>query len=86
VPDLSSSLDELMISGKRAPIRMCSVAYVLSCLPEDEAQKLSALIDETTVQGSRIAKVLQDNGFDIQYSSINRHRNRKKGRAGCVCP
>jgi hypothetical protein len=86
VLDLASSLDDLMASAVRAPAKQCSVGYVLEQLPEDQATKLAALIDETTVPGSRIAKVLQDNGYDIQYSSINRHRNRKKGRVGCTCP
>ena len=86
MPDLGDALDALIDGARRAPARQCAVGFVLGSLDEVEAEKLAALIDGTTVPSTRIAKVLQDNGFDIQYSSINRHRNRRKGQVGCTCP
>jgi hypothetical protein len=82
---LADALDDLMKGPVKAPSKQCAVGFVLDQMSEDEQGKLAQLIDESSIPATRIAKVLQDNGFDIQYSSINRHRNRKKAQ-GCTCP
>lgn len=82
---LADALDDLMSGPVKAPSKQCAVGFVLKQMSDDEQNKLAQLIDESSIPATRIAKVLQDNGFDIQYSSINRHRNRKKAQ-GCTCP
>lgn len=82
---LADALDNLMHEPVQAPPKQCAVGFVLSQMSDDEREKLVQLIDVSSIPATRIAKVLQDNGFDIQYSSINRHRNRKKAQ-GCICP
>jgi len=82
---LADALDNLMHEPVQAPPKQCAVAFVLSQMSDDEQEKLVQLIDVSSIPATRIAKVLQDNGFDVQYSSINRHRNRKKAQ-GCTCP
>lgn len=84
--DLDADLDDLLSEATRPPAKECSVKFLLEQLTEDQRSKLETLIDSGTIPASRVAFVLQKNGFQIRYQTITRHRRRKKGMSGCTCP
>ena len=82
--DLDNELDILLASKFRL-LTMCSVSFILDQLPEDQSNKVRALIDAEIVPAPKIADVLSKNGFTIHSGSITRHRRRFRS-SGCLCP
>ena len=58
----------------------CAVGRLIVSLDEDEADALRSALDDESWQGVEIAKVLAEEGHDIAYYSVNRHR-----RGLCKC-
>lgn len=84
--DLDADLDSLLTEADGRNSRQCTVGFLLDQVTEDQRSKLETLIDGGSVPASRVAFVLQKNGYRINYASIARHRRRKKGQSGCTCP
>lgn len=90
--NLSDALDAMTAeSGPKGP--RCTVGTLLESLPDDEAQKLSDLLDKPLpsgrwVEATRIAAVLKDQGIDyVTASTLQRHRRRVKSVGdACQCP
>lgn len=89
---LVDALDEAA-SAPRRKGPMCSVAELLQSLPEDEGQKLCAMIDYPLPNGrwleaTQIVRVLRENGYDsVSITSLQRHRRRMRGAGeSCQCP
>jgi hypothetical protein len=78
-------LDSLEAEEFRAPKNRCTVAFILEQLEPDERERLTAVIDAGVVPASRIAQLLRNNGFSVQYTSVGRHRRRLDGASGCAC-
>lgn len=81
--DLIEDLDAL--HGERASRQQCSVGVLLDDLPEEQAKKLSDMMDGHKVSAAAIARVLHKHGYLVSDRTIARHR-RRGGGAGCTCP
>lgn len=82
--EFSNKLDSL--HGKKTlPGYKCAMGALLSELPEAFSTKLAEALLNPLVEGSAIAKVLADYGFEISSNVIRRHRRRMQGLDGCKC-
>jgi hypothetical protein len=72
-------LDDIKSEPRRLPA-ICSVKALLEKMPETEAQELLTALDDLTIQGSVIIRVLQRRGHEIKAGSLTRHR-----RKDCAC-
>lgn len=85
---LDAAAAEVSPKGQR-----CTVGVLLESLPDDDAEKLSALLDRPLpsgrwVEATRIAAVLREQGVDYVNSKVlQRHRRRVRGIGdACQCP
>jgi len=83
--NLDDDLDVLLASKLQTKSSVCAVRFVLDNLPADQRVKLESLMAAEVVPATKIAEVLNRNGFIIKGVSIARHRRRFKG-SGCLCP
>ena len=82
--EFTSKLESL--HGKKTlPGYKCAMGALLSELPEAFSTKLAEALMNQLVEGSAIAKVLADYGFEISSNVIRRHRRRMQGLDGCKC-
>lgn len=58
----------------------CGMALVLKAMGEAEARELQAALDDETIKGTIIAKVLSERGYTISAHTVSYHR-----RKGCSC-
>lgn len=83
---LDDALDALQGARPRSGGTPCAVTRLLSEVPEETAQRIRHLIDETTVQTTAIADTLERAGYPISYQGIARHRRRlTQPGSGCRC-
>ena len=59
----------------------CSVAVLLSSLPDSEAKALNTMLDGNLWTHKAIVQALADEGYTIGNRSIERHR-----QGVCKCP
>lgn len=77
-----SLLEDLHRTQNGAPSGVtCRVLTVLQDMDSSTRQELIDALDDDTLYGTTIAKVLVDRGYDVTSRSIQRHR-----RNGCQCP
>ena len=81
---LVSALEQLTSEAYTNKSR-CNVDVVLQQMSAEEAAKVADLIDRSSVPATKIAQVLQANGYRVGWESVNRHRKRVRG-TGCRCP
>jgi hypothetical protein len=72
-------LDDIKSEPRRLPHK-CSIKSLLEQMPDTEAQELLTALDDLTIQGSVIIRVLQRRGYEIKAGSLTRHR-----RKDCAC-
>lgn len=60
---------------------VCKVLSILQDMDSKTRQELIDALDDDTLYGTTIAKVLVDRGYDVTSRSIQRHR-----RNQCMCP
>lgn len=65
---------------RQRPGLPCSVAAALEELGPDDAADLRKALDDTSIFGTVIAKVLEDRGLHVPENTVQRHR-----RGACVC-
>jgi len=84
---MSSLIDDLdsLIGQTPHSNKLCKVFILLSKLDPDDSAKLSDLIDDNSVSGASISRILYKNGYQINDRNVNRHRRRNSG-SGCACP
>lgn len=83
---LDDALDSLASARPRVGGTPCAVARLLSSLPEETADRIRRLIDESDVQTTLIADTLERAGHPISYQGIARHRRRlTQPGSGCRC-
>ena len=74
-------LDELTAEQQRQrPGLPCSVAAALEELDPEDAADLRRALDDPTIFGTVIAKVLEERGIHVPENTVQRHR-----RGACVC-
>jgi hypothetical protein len=56
------------------------MAVLLETMPAEDATDLRAALDDPTIMGTAIAKVLRSRGHDITHDTVQRHR-----RGQCSC-
>ena len=73
-------------SSHKAPT--CYVPVAARLLPADAQAVLLALADEPDLEATALVAEFRDRhpGFDLNASSIRRHRRRLDGGEGCQCP
>ncbi len=59
---------------------MCAVGSSRDELDDGDAADLDAALADEAVTGSALARVLQGRGYEIDQSSVQRHR-----RGDCAC-
>jgi hypothetical protein len=80
--EIASSPDYLQHNGN-----LCPIFKIMQAVPDETAERLRALIDETRKPGSLIADKLTEVGYPVSQQSVQRHRRRlARPSAGCKCP
>lgn len=83
---LDDALDALAAARPRVGGTPCAVSRLLSTVPEETAERIRRLIDESDVQTTLIADTLERAGHPISYQGIARHRRRlTQPGSGCRC-
>lgn len=82
---LRDSITELL---ENPPLRSgypCKISRIYSELDTEDRRALEDLIDQSKISASAISRLLNQNGFEIKYATIAKHRRRADG-SGCRCP
>jgi hypothetical protein len=58
----------------------CGMAVIINSMAEAEARELQAAMDDESIKGTIIAKVLSERGYSISGHTVSYHR-----RKACSC-
>lgn len=58
----------------------CTLALLMDDLPDDLREQVRAALDDPTINGEAIARALQNRGYKMRGSTVQRHR-----RKACAC-
>lgn len=76
----SALLDEIKAVQSQHKPTTCTVALILQQVEESDLPALQQALDDPTIFGTSIAKVLKARGLDVGAQAIQRHR-----RKACHC-
>lgn len=65
--------------------KVCAVERLLCKLKPEERAQVAEAVDDPGYQISLLFKVFKEHGYEIQASSLYRHR-RRNTHGGCICP
>lgn len=52
----------------------CKVCVILETVPEKDASALLVALDDVRISNAGLARILRDEGFQIQETTVRRHR------------
>lgn len=52
----------------------CKVCAILETVPEKDASALLVALDDVRISNAGLARILRDEGFQIQETTVRRHR------------
>lgn len=79
MPDKSSLADELKAYRPGRP--RCSFGVILEALDEGDRASVVAALDDPSIPGTHVAKVLSSRGHPVKGDTVRRH-----GKGECSCP
>lgn len=82
---LTSALAELQNQPKTRPGFPCKMQSIYASVNSEEAQAIEAAVMNTNIAIPTILRLLNSNGIEVGYGTLNKHRRRREG-VGCKCP
>lgn len=73
--------DDLAAADPTRPGPRCTVGVAIESMSDDDRAALAAAFARSDLPTTRIAEILQANGYDLKALTVHRHR---KGE--CRCP
>lgn len=52
----------------------CKVCVILETLPEKDAEALRVAVEDARISNAGLSRILRDEGFQIQETTVRRHR------------
>lgn len=65
---------------------LCQIGKFTETLDEADRDALTKALLNNDVQLVAVYRALQQNGHDLSYDCLARHRRRVRGGQGCSCP